>query len=137
MKFSRLSVAFYVALVFASGVLVGGFGYRLYTVSPVNAKATPRNPEEFRRRVIDEYRTRLKLSDAQVRNLNAIMDETRSRFDEAHKRIEPELATIRKEQTEKVRSMLDPTQRAEYDRMRAEREQRMREKGSGHKGPGM
>ncbi len=135
MKFSRLGAAFYVALVFASGVLVGGFGYRLYTISPVSAKAPQRNPEEFRRRVIDEYRRRLKLSDDQVQKLNAIMDETRSRFDDVHKRTQPELANIRREQSEKVRAMLNDAQRAEYDRMRAEREQRMKEKGPGHQNP--
>lgn len=86
MKLSRAAIVAYIGLVFASGAVLGALGHRLYTVSTVSAKAT-RNPEEFRKRVISEYQTRLKLSDAQVSQLSSIMDETRSRVEETRQRM--------------------------------------------------
>ena len=55
MKLSRSAIAFYFALVFASGAILGVFGQRLYTATTVNANAT-KNPQEFRKRVIAEMR---------------------------------------------------------------------------------
>ena len=47
MKFSKLALSLYVLLIFASGVAVGIFAFRLYTVNSVAANA-PRSPEEWR-----------------------------------------------------------------------------------------
>ena len=111
----------YVGLVFVSGALLGAFSHRLYTVSGVSANA-PRNPEEFRRRYMEEMKTRLKLTPNQVTQLSAILDETRSRVRSTRESIEPEIRKIRDEQQEKVHHILSADQRPEYDQMRKERE---------------
>jgi Spy/CpxP family protein refolding chaperone len=136
MKFSRAAIALYVALVFASGVVLGVFGYRLYTVSTVNAKQTTRNPEEFRKKVVAEYQSRLKLTDEQVAKLDMIMDETRARIDETRQKMHPTYQKIREEQQEKFRSLLTPEQQTEYDKIRKEREARQKQGGRGP-GPGL
>jgi hypothetical protein len=57
MKLSRAAIALYIALVFGSGVLLGAFGHRLYMVSTVIANKP--SPEEFRKRMVAEYQSRL------------------------------------------------------------------------------
>ena len=68
-----------------------------------------------------EMKSRLALRSDQVVSLNNILDETRTRFHEVHARMQPELDTIREQQVNKIRTMLDDTQRAEYEKMRSER----------------
>jgi hypothetical protein len=134
MKLSRISISLYLTLIFLSGVAVGGFGHRLYTVSTVSATTT-RKSDEWRKRYITEMRTRLNLRSEQVGTLNGILDETRVRFRETHEKIKPEMDAIKQQQVDKIRGMLDESQRAEYERMRQERE--AREKAQGHKEPGI
>ena len=133
MKLSRAAVSLYALLIFLSGLAVGAFGFRLYTVKSVNAN-TAHDPAEWRKRYTAEMRTRLHLDPDQSRKLNMILDETRVRFSEAHERMRPEMERIRSEQSEKIRSMLTDSQRPEYDKMRRERAER--EKHNAKPGPG-
>jgi len=137
MKLSRPTIALYVGLVFASGVVLGIFGHSLYAVSTI-ASTKSKNPEEFRKKVIAEYRSRLHLSDDQVTKLNAIMDETRMRVEETRQKMHPAYQKIRGEQNEKIRQLLSSDQQVEFDKMQKEREERQqrqkaaaRESGSG------
>ncbi len=135
MNFSRSSVTLYVLLVFCSGIAIGVFGHSLYTATAVST-ATSQKPEEWRKRYIGEMEARLKLKPEQVKNLGSILDETRVRFHEVRERTKPEFDSIRKQQVDKVKAILDDSQRAEYEKMRAERE--AREKAQGHPpGPGL
>jgi len=131
MKLSRATIALYVGLVFASGVVLGIFGHSLYAVS-TTASTKSKNPEEFRKRVMAEYRSRLRLSEDQVTKLNAIMDETRARVEETRQKMHPAYQKIRAEQNEKIRQLLSAEQQAEFDKMHKEREERdQRQKPSG------
>lgn len=128
MTLSRWKIALYVGLVFVSGALLGAFSHRLYTVSGVSANA-PRNPEEFRKRYMEEMKSRLKLSADQVTKLSVILDETRARVRSTRESIEPEIRQIRDEQQEKVHQILSADQRPEYDKMRQEREAEIKRNG--------
>ena len=128
-KLPVLSTRLYLALVFLSGILVGGFGVRLYTLSPVSASVNPRNPEEFKRRYIDEMHARLHLSDQQVKQLGPILDETRQRYREFHERYKPELKAIQNQQVSKIRSILTESQQPEYSKMLDEREKQRQKSG--------
>lgn len=121
MSRSKFVIGIYVAVVFVSGVLVGGFGHRLYTASSVRANVT-RNPEEYRKRYLDEMRARLKLSQDQVQKLNAILDSTRNEFREFRERHKDEYRTIQDGQVKKINDLLTPQQQAEYHKMRDERD---------------
>lgn len=133
MKFSRAAIAVYVGLVFASGVVLGSFGQRLYMASTVSAKVQ-KNPEEFRKRIVAEYKSRLKLSDDQVTKLNSIMDDTRAQVDDTRQKMHPAYQRIHEQQVEKIRNMLTADQQLEYDKMRKEREERQKQSG---RGPGL
>jgi hypothetical protein len=127
-----VTTAAYLLMVFLSGALVGAFAYRLYMVNTVISETRPpRNPEEYRRRYVEEMTTRLKLSTDQVGQLQAIMDRTRQRMNDVRERSMPLFKALETEQYEQVRAILDETQRAEYENMRAERERRRKE---GHGG---
>ncbi len=126
MKLSRAAIVVYIGLVFASGAVLGAFSHRLYTVSSVSAK-TGRSPEEFRKRYLVEMQRRLNLTPDQVVNLNAILDQTRARFDEAKERMRE---SLHQEQVEKVRAMLNPEQQAEYEKVQKERDARQKQRGS-------
>jgi hypothetical protein len=128
MRRSNLVVGLYLALVFASGTAVGFFGHMLYRPAPART-AGKGSPEEFRKKLLDDMRTRLKLSDEQVRQVDAIYDGTRREYVE---KIKPQMKALTDQQVEKVRAVLSEPQRVEYEKWRAERG-KAREKA---KGPG-
>ena len=129
MRRSTLTTGLYLALLFLSGVAVGVFGHRLYTLNSVNASVDPRNPEEFRRRYIAEMRSKLKLTDDQVARLGPILDETRQRHRELMDKHRPEFKAMQDEQVQKIRGILTDSQQAGYTAMLAEREkQRQRDR---------
>jgi len=136
MSFSKGAIAGYLALVFVSGAAVGGFGTRLYTVSSVlsNGKGI-QPPEEMRKHFVSDLQTRLKLSDDQVMKLNLILDEARGRFHETQEKMRPEMEAIRQNQIDSIKAMLSPEQRAAYESLIKEREERRKRSGPG-RGPG-
>jgi polyhydroxyalkanoate synthesis regulator phasin len=138
MNLTRSSIALYIGLVFISGVILGGFGdhvYGTYRVSPAKSGKAPKSPEDVRRGIIDFWRSHLKLTDDQVVKVGLIMDETRARMDEVHRGTLPAQQEIRREQMDKMRAMLSPEQKMEYDRLQKEREDRIK-KGGPRGGPG-
>jgi hypothetical protein len=126
MKFTRWTVALYMGLVFACGAVVGGFAYRLYTVSDVSANVGRRDPEEYRKRFMAELKNRLNLNDDQAAKVGVIMDQTRQQFRAARATIEPEIQKIREEQRQKINEILSAEQQPEFQKMMEQR-RRMRE----------
>ena len=135
MKPSRLAVALQLFVVFASGVVVGGLAYRLYSLrnqpaagqGPVMAGRPGRGGgPSFRERYVQEMRERLKLSDQQVARLNEILETTGRRFFDAKKRTDMEIRKLQEDQQTQIRAMLDAGQRTEYENMIREREEQMK-----------
>jgi len=127
-------LAFLVLLaIFVSGAISGVFGYRLYVASPVfghnpppGAAGThmgPRpDPEEIRKRLVEEMRQRVKLDDAQMAKLNKIFDDTRAQFDQIHREMNDRGHTAWDKQVAEVKAILRPDQVPLYDQLRAEHE---------------
>jgi hypothetical protein len=125
MRRSSFTIALYLALVFLSGLMVGAYGYRFIANNPVTARAGRRpSEEEWRKQYLKEMQTRLQLTPDQLQKLNVLMDQTRARFHEERQKHDGVMKTIRDEQTDKVRAMLTEAQRPEYEKLRAERDQR-------------
>jgi len=133
MKFTRWTVALYMALVFACGGVVGAFAHRLYTVSGVSANVGQRNPEEFRKRFMADLKSRLELTDDQASKLSMVMDETRVRFRDVREKFEPEMQKIREDQRQRISELLSPSQQAEWQKIMEER-QRRRDSKKGREG---
>jgi hypothetical protein len=114
--------------IFASGILVGAFGYRLYTARTVYTKAevveSRPKPEDWRKKYIQEARTLLELTDPQIQQLNSILDTTKERFRQMRDRHKSEAEAMKEEQRGNVRAMLTPDQRLKYDEWVRERDKR-------------
>lgn len=109
MKRGNLPIALYLFIVFVSGAVVGALGYRTY--KPPSASSNARvSPEEFRRQYLQEIKTRVDLTDDQLQKVNAILDETRSRFHDAREKHNEVVKQIGEEQRAKVRALLAPEQ---------------------------
>ena len=128
MKRSNLLIAIYLVLLFLAGGAAGIFAYRLYAPPAVNgARETAKpNHEDWRRQYLNEMQTRLKMNPTQMQQLNSALDETRARFDEAHRRSDAEIKSIREDHQNRVRAFLSDVQRSEYDKIVIEH-QRARE----------
>lgn len=120
MKRSGLSTALYVLMVFLSGFVLGGFAHRLYTMNAVRADS----PDEYRRRYIDQLRSRLGLTDDQTAKVDAVLSETKTRYRQFNAQHKDELKAIQEQQVNKIRSLLSPEQQVEYERFREERKKR-------------
>ena len=119
--------------IFVCGAVSGIFGYRFYVASaasghnlppgPVNARQGPGpNPEEIRKRIVEEMRRRVKLDDAQVVKVNRIFDETRAKFDRIHQEMNERGHAAWDEQVAAVKAILRTDQVPLYDQLRAEHE---------------
>jgi Spy/CpxP family protein refolding chaperone len=76
---------------------------------------------------MDESKARLNLTDAQVVQLSAILDDTDAQFSQARERENQEIRRIRDEHIAKIRMMLTPEQLPKYEKLHQEREARARQ----------
>src|SRR5579862_6927198 len=109
MKRWNLPIALYLFLVFVSGAVVGALGYRTYK-PPTASSNSPLSPENARRQYIQEMQTRANLTDDQLQRVNAILDETRSRFHQARDKHNQVVKEIGDQQRAKVRAILTADQ---------------------------
>ncbi len=122
MKRANLSIVVYVVLVFLSGALVGGVGFSLYNSRAAGHKTEPCSPEALRQRYREELRTRLQLGPDQLKKLDVILDDTHSRFVALRDKYKPEVKVIQDAHADSIRAILDDRQRAEYEKLRQERQ---------------
>jgi hypothetical protein len=123
---NKLSAMASLLLVFASGILVGVVGHRLYMVNTVATAPRPQarpDPEEIRKKIVAEMHDRVKLDDQQTVQLNQIFDATKQRFDELHKKGNQESRAIRDEQRAAVKAILRPDQIPLYEAYQKERDE--------------
>ena len=119
---SKINTVLYLSLVFGSGALVGVISHRLYETTTVNANTVPpRSMDEFRKRYFEQMR-KWGVNDQQLDRIREILDDAKDKYDAVHAKEKPMRDQIQKEQVEAVRATLTDTQRAEYDKWRAERE---------------
>ena len=122
MKRNQVMAAAFAALLFLSGVAVGALGHRYYAPPSVLA-----GPEVARHKYVQEMQDRLKLTPAQVTQLETIMHETKAKTRAVRDSIHPQMLQIKQDHIARVRSILTPEQIPVYEKLVAEREQRSRE----------
>jgi hypothetical protein len=123
MKRNQWRAVVVAVLLFCCGAAVGALGHRYYTATEVSAKSA----EDFRHRYVSEMRSKLSLTPGQVTRLETILDETKAKFKAVKDSYRPAMLEIKKEQVSRVKSILTPQQIPIYERLVAEREQRMKE----------
>jgi hypothetical protein len=125
---SRATIALYLVLVFASGILVGVESHRLYaTTSTARANNSPQNMSEFRRRYLDGMKTQVGVSDAQLTQINNILEDTRNKVNELAALEKPLHDRIQQEHIDQIKDLLTPQQKIAYDNWRVARERAKRE----------
>lgn len=125
---SRITIALYLVLVFASGILVGVESHRLYaTTSTARANSSPQNMSEFRRRYLDGMKTQVGVSETQLAQINNILEDTKNKVDELAALEKPLHDRIQQEHIDQIKDLLNPQQKVAYDNWRAARERAKRE----------
>lgn len=123
MKRNQWAAAFLSLLLFLSGVAVGVLAHRYYAATVVSAKTAA----DFRERYVSEMQSRLKLTPAQVDQLETILDETKAQYKAVRDQYHPAMLKIRNEQISRVKAILTPQQAPVYEQLVAERERRASE----------
>ena len=144
MNKSKLSAILSLVFVFASGVVLGGFAYRLYFVTPQVVSAPPmtaaQKKDEFKRKYVTTLTKEAKLDADQVQKLNAILAQTDEEWqkiseshkaerdalnnqrDEFRKKLHPEFEAVHNHQVDMINSILRDDQKALYANFRAKRD---------------
>ena len=139
---TKLSAFFSLLLVFFSGVVVGGFAYRVYSTTAAVAPSNPKGPEEkrdpeaIRKHNIDEMTQAVHLDPQQVVQAEKIYDHTREQFEQVFQKRDTESRAIFEDQVAQIKAMLRPDQLPLYEALRArhDAERKARKKGSGSSG---
>lgn len=119
---TRISIALYLCLVFASGILVGIVSYRLYSADVARANNSPGSMTEFRKRYLDGMRTKVGVNEAQIVAITKELDETKRKFDALAAQEQPLHDKIQQDHIDEIKSLLTDQQKIAYDKWRAERE---------------
>ena len=102
----------YFAVTFVLGVVVGGGGMFFY------AWYTGHWHRQFDKQQVVRHLTReLNLSEAQVRQVDQIFEDTAKRYSELHKQVDPQFDAIRAHTRDRIREVLRPEQLAKFNEM--------------------
>jgi len=119
-KFTGVALA---ALLFFGGVAAGVLANRYYTATTVSAKAS----ETYRHRYVAEMESKLKLTTAQVKQLEAIMDDTKAKYKSVRDSYRPAILQVKNAHIQEVKAILTAQQIPGYEQLLSERERRARE----------
>ena len=123
MKKNQWAALALAVLLFACGTAVGALAVHLYEDRTVSAKGA----EDVRQHYVNEMQSRLKLTPAQLQQLEVILDETKARVRAVRDAYHPQMLKIKQEQISRVKSILTPNQIPAYEQLVAERERRAKE----------
>ncbi len=123
MKRNQGSAVLFAILLFCCGAATGALVYRSYVTPSVNAKTA----EDFRQRYLSEMKSKLNLRQAQIDQLQVILDETKSQYRAVREQYRPAMLRVKSEQTSRVKAILTPSQIPAYEALVAERERRSKE----------
>jgi Spy/CpxP family protein refolding chaperone len=103
-----------VLLVFVLGIALGAVGAYVVTTRPHAARSQAgRNPAN----VMAMFARELNLSPDQQKQIEAILNQTRARYDEIHKQGVPEYDKARDSSREQVRQILTPEQKPKFEEL--------------------
>lgn len=125
---SKRTAVLYLMAVFIAG---GIFGFAVnefrYAVT-AEAKADDKPASvEYRKRLVEDLDRRLNLDNDQEAEVLGILDDVCIRFQSVRDAMEPEFEAIRMERTDRIMSVLTPSQRVKYQQIVEERDRRARE----------
>jgi len=102
----------YFILTFLLGVIVGGAGVLFYGWYGGHWH---RGFEK--QRIVRHLSQELKLTDAQVKQLDQIVDDSMKKFMELRKQVDPQFEAVREESNNRIRQILTPDQLTKFNEM--------------------
>ena len=128
---TRRTIILYLAGTFVLGAVAGGaLGYQ-WGRQPVFRSF---DRDEMRARFCDRLVNDLGLSSAQRDQLDPILRQNMEEFEVVHREHYSQIGTIMKRHRERISSILSPEQKAKYEALEKEREQRMPKRWNSSKG---
>ena len=124
---SRVTVAFYLVLVFASGILVGIESHRLYATASTARANAPQTMSEFRKRYLEGMRNQVGATAEQIVEINNILEDTKRKVEQLTAEEKPLHDKIQQEHIDQIKTLLTPEQRIRYENWRSARERAKRE----------
>lgn len=119
---TRISTAFYLILVFASGALVGVVSHRLYATTSASANSAPHTMSEYRQRYLAGMREKVGATEPQIAEIVKVLDATKRKLDALQTQEKPIHDKIQQEHVDAIKAILNDKQQIAYDNWRAERE---------------
>lgn len=113
----RLRTSFYIALIFASGLLAGATLMNLAEHYWLHKASRTEIDIRRHREIARQMSQRLGLSAAQQQQVNRILKHTVRKYLEVESSIAPQFAMIRSQGRARLRQILNPEQRVRFDRL--------------------
>jgi Spy/CpxP family protein refolding chaperone len=113
----------YFIVTFLLGIIVGGAGVLFY-----GWYGGHWHHGSEKRRVVQRFTRELNLNDAQVKQLDQIMDDSMKRFEDLRKQFEPQFDAAREESNNRIRQILTPEQLVKFNEMVRRFEERRKAK---------
>ena len=130
---ARREAAVLFFVVFLLGVLFGGVGAYLWNKRVSGQPAVSSSGRPSHDELIRNFSREVQLTPEQEKQLGAIMDDTRSRWQALYASLDSQREAIRQQGRDHIRAMLTPEQLPRYEEfMRRADEQRKKEAASGH-----
>lgn len=102
----------YFLLTFVLGLIIGAAGMVVWAWNSGHWR------QPFgRRHLVRNLSRDLNLNDAQVKQLNQIIDGTSRQFEALHRQVEPQFESLRKQSNDQIRAILNPDQAKKFDEM--------------------
>jgi hypothetical protein len=125
---TRTSATFYLLLAFSMGVVAGAIGFYLYH-SHVRAAGprggAPTRPPD----IVEEMARDLKMDAPQKEQLRGIFSQSRERYKALSHQFQPQYQNIRNETNQAIRQILREDQKARFEQIIRDLDQRRRERG--------
>lgn len=115
----KLKAVVTMSTVCALGAILGASLSGILVSRNVASSFTPRKNDS---KIIEELRTRLKLSPEQTQRMDSILDEAHRQVKQLHLSVKLQFEGIRKTMRSGIRQMLNDEQRREFEAMIRERE---------------
>lgn len=125
---ARREAAVLFFVVFLLGVLFGGVGDRLWNKRVSGQPAVASSGKPTRNELIKNFSREVGLTPDQEKQLGAIMDDTRAKWQALYAPLDAQREAIRQQGRERIRAMLTPEQQPKFEEfMRRVDEQRKKD----------
>ena len=130
---ARREAAVLFVVVFLLGGIFGGVGDHLWNKRVSGQSAVSSNARPTRDQLIRNFSREVQLTPDQEKQLAAIMDDTRAKWQALNATLDPQREAIRQQGRDRMRAMLTPEQLPRFeDFMRRADEQRKKEAAASH-----